>query len=209
MKIGTPERKMRIVKLLLVGVLGFSMLVLLMELYGYIRLTPKRNLEKLEVKGVGYFPYEREIPVKRSDSSAYAGGKPDLRIPLHEYIPDSLGRNLNYYKEKRSIRIEIWWEKWSFIAAKESICYDITSSEIHEELLRLIEENQDLFANSDYEKIAHVFANDHANTLRDIGGGNRFRGMQKIGFFDWFRQGKDPEAEWQKKFPAGVEAPEK
>lgn len=194
---------MKIVKLLLVGILGFFMLVLLMELYGYIRLTPKRNLAKLEVKGVGCFPYDRDVPVARSETGDYAGVKPDLRIPLHESIPDSLGRNLKYYRKKRCIRIEIWWEKWSFIAAKESICYDITSPEIHEELLRLIEENQDLFANSDYEKTAFGFANDHANTLRDIGEGNRFRGMQKIGFYDWFRQGKDPEAEWQKKFPAG------
>jgi len=113
---------------------------------------------------------------------------------------------LNYYREKRIVRIEIWWEKWSFIAAKESISYEITSPEIREELIRLIEENQDLFTNSDYEKIAHCFAHDHCDMLRQIGNGNRFRGMQGIGFYEWFRQDKDPEAEWAKKFPAGQTA---
>ena len=193
---------MKIAKLFLFSVLGFAALFLLVELYGYIRLMPKRNLAKVEVKGIGYFPYERDIPVARSGSGNHAETKPILRLPLHEYIPDSLGRNLNYYKETRSVRIEIWWEKWSFIAAKESICYEITSPEIREELIRLIEKNQDLYANTDYEKYAHCFANDHCDTLQKIGSGNRFRGMQKIGFYDWIRQGKDPEAEWAKIFSA-------
>ena len=196
---------MRHVKLLLVGILGFGALVFLVELYGYIRLAPKRALKKVEVRGIGYFPYERNVPVVRSDFGEYAGTKTDLRLVLHEYIPGSLGRSLNYYREKSSVRIEIWWEKWSFIAAKESVSYEITSPEIREELIHLIEENQDLFTNPDYEETAHCFANDHCDMLRQIGKGNRFRGMREIGFYDWLRQGKDPEAECARKFsPAGT-----
>ena len=197
---------MRLVKLLLVGILGFGALVLLVELYGYICLAPKRDLKKVEVQGIGYFPYERKVPVSRSDSGDYTGVKPDFRLALHEYIPGSLGRSLNYYREKRSVRIQIWWEKWSFIADKESISYEITSPEIREELIRLIEENQDLFTSADYEKIAHCFAGDHCDMLRQIGNGNRFQGMREIGFYEWFRQGKDPEAEWEKRFPEGQPA---
>lgn len=75
---------MRLVKLLLVGILGFIALVLLVELYGYIRLAPKRNLKEVEVQGIGYFPYERKVPVSRSDSEDHTGATPDLRLVLHE-----------------------------------------------------------------------------------------------------------------------------
>ena len=44
---------------------------------------------------------------------------------------------------------------------------------------------------------------DYEDELTRLGDGDPYVGLERAGVADWIMEGKDPEAEWQKKFPAG------
>ena len=45
--------------------------------------------------------------------------------------------------------------------------------------------------------------------LTKLGDGDPYVGLERAGVAEWIKAGKDPEAEWKKKFSAGGEALEK
>ena len=51
--------------------------------------------------------------------------------------------------------------------------------------------------------IIRRFAAKHKEDLALLGDGDPYVGLERAGVAEWIKAGKDPEAEWRKKFPAG------
>ena len=78
-----------------------------------------------------------------------------------------------------------------------------------EDLLNFIEEHEADLQNRELQYALQWMMREHRKELTQLGDGDPYVGLERAGVADWIKEGKDPEAEWQKKFPANGEVQQK
>ena len=70
-------------------------------------------------------------------------------------------------------------------------------------MLNFIAEHEEDLQNEEFQCVMRHIIHDYEDELTRLGDGDPYVGLERAGVADWIMEGKDPEAEWQKKFPAG------
>ena len=83
--------------------------------------------------------------------------------------------------------------------------YEIDAPEIKENLLDFIAEHQKDLNDKELQEWLFVMLVRHREDLAQLGDGDPYVGLERAGVAEWIKEGKDPEAEWRKKYPPAAE----
>ena len=161
-----------------------------------------RQTPALSLNSLGYLYYPKELSIRPADSPF--SSKDMIRISA----VTSLGYNsiLEYNKDSGQIQFRVFHVSSSFFfPEKIQSCFRISNPAQEEEVRRIILGHEKELTDSDFQRTIRDFLARHKIELSNIGDGNFRLGLARAGVADWIKAGKDPEAEWARKFsPAGT-----
>ena len=117
----------------------------------------------------------------------------------------SLSYSLEFFEELEDLRIRGsgWTPSGKGIL---SPCYIVSDPEIKRKIIDFLLIHRAVLLHAENAGIIRQFAAKHKEDLARLGDGDPYVGLERAGVAEWIKAGKDPEAEWRKKFPAGGEA---
>ena len=165
-----------------------------------------RHLTSFSANALNYSFHPVDLPLK---PASHAPEAYDHHINLNETNLKGIA-GIYYMKEKQDLLIEAVFITGVFpFRGKSIFFYEISDPSVKQDLLAFIRTHEDeLFDAHFREKIWGMIFH-HKRKLKEIGRGSMYRGIHDAGIISDIRAGMDPEAEWQKKFPAGCGAQEK
>lgn len=167
---------------------------------------PLRELKSFPAKAIGPFSYDRAIPlrhVKRSESASHE------RVELRGSIPRKVFSQVLFTWDTKDLFVEICWSSQTFFGGKEIYRYEVDDPKVKQNLIEFIQTHAKELFSMDFEEKSRKIYIQHFHELKRLGDGDPYVGLERAGVFDWIRAGKDPEAEWAKKFPADGGAQQK
>lgn len=175
--------------------------------YAYCARRPMRTVKEIPLRALYGMPCRITCPVSFYGSGSRLHGPNIRQVQIREQIPGALCGCFLYDKSARDITLMITWFDPSFLGGQIHYFYEIDSPEVKAELLDFISKYEvDLQDHKKQEtmlKMLHCYHDE----LSELGDGDPYVGLERAGVFDWIREGKDPEAEWKKKFSADGERP--
>lgn len=153
----------------------------------------------LSLYSLGYMRCPKDLSICSSDD----------RFPLENTIRISAGTNLGYsstleyHKESGGIRFRVFRISSSFFfPRKNQSCFRIADPVQEKEIWQFIQTHERELTDSDFQQAVRDFIARYKDELRKIGNGDFRLGLERAGVAEWIKEGKDPETEWAKKFPA-------
>ena len=157
-----------------------------------------RQTPTLFLHSLGYMYCPKALSI-RSEEIPFTL-KNTIRIPAGTNIGYS--STLEYHKDSGQIRFCVFHVSSSFFFPGKSHAYfRISDSSQEKEIRHFILEHEKELTDSGFQRTIRDFLAGHKRELRKIGDGDFRLGLERAGVADWIKEGKDPEAEWQKKFP--------
>ena len=159
---------------------------------------PLRELKSFPAKAIGLFPYDRAIPLRHVECSESA---PHERLELRGNIPRKVFSQVLFDRDTKELFVEICWSSQTIFGGKEIYRYEVDDPTIRQNLIEFIQTHaKELFSLDFQEKYRKIYIQ-HFRKLKELGDGDPYVGLERAGVADWIKEGKDPEAEWAKKFP--------
>ena len=157
------------------------------------------HLSSLDVYRIGFYPCEETIPLK--SSKEYPSGE-CRRVSLSAKNGGCLSYSLEFFEETRELRIggSGWTPSGKGILSPR---YCVSDPEIEKKIIDFLLARRDVLLHAENAGIMRRFAAKHKEDLTKLGDGDPYVGLERAGVAEWIKAGKDPEAEWQKKFSAG------
>ena len=182
----------------------FSALILAASywLYEYQAKRPLRELKKIPVRALGCIPFDFTCPVTYYGTESPISRSNLRSIPVSRQIPGALAGMFLYDLKHKEIFLQVIWFVPTFRGGQFDYYYEITSQEVKEKLLNFIAKHEEDLQNEDLQCVMRCVLRDHEEELSELGDGDPYVGLERAGVADWIKEGKDPEAEWAKKFPA-------
>ncbi len=169
---------------------------------------PLRDVKEIHVKALCCTAYMVTCPISYAGDSPRMTG-PDVNgIPLWGQIPRTVTSSFVYDLKHRDVMLKVLWITPVF-NGKVQYYYEIDSMEIKENLLNFIEKHEADLQNLDLQYALQGMMREYKEELTQLGDGDPYVGLERAGVADWIKAGKDPEAEWAKKFPVDSEAQRK
>ena len=109
-------------------------------------------------------------------------------------------------QDTKALFVEICWSSQTFFGGKEIYWYEVDDPKLKQNLLDFIQAHAKELFSLDFEEQCRTIYVQHLDELKRLGDGDPYVGLERAGVADWIKEGKDPEAEWAKKFPADSEA---
>lgn len=158
-----------------------------------------RHMPFITANALNYSYHPVRLPLKPASTVM---GEHTRSISLNETDANALA-GLYYSKEKKSLLLEVVFISDVLPFRWKKFChYEISDPNVKKELFEYIETHEDeLFDPQFRGKIRDMIAR-HKKELNDAGNGSMYLGIHKAGIIPTIRAGKDPEAEWRKKFSA-------
>ena len=79
--------------------------------------------------------------------------------------------------------------------------YEISDDECKKRIVDFLLSHREVLLDPEKADSIRRFAARHKDKLAALGDGDPYVGLERAGVADWIKAGKDPEAEWAKKFP--------
>lgn len=190
---------------------GLPLAVILLSIWplcSFFATRPLVDLEILPVSAMGVYPLQKHIPVskiKKQENSGYDL----LSIRLYDKLPHAWDIRFLYDKAKQDLIARIIWIDPAGLFGQFYCFYEITSPDVKAELLNFISEHEADLKDQNLQYMMGYMIRHYRPELTKLGDGDPYVGLERAGVADWIKEGKDPEAEWAKKFPADSEAQRK
>ena len=159
-------------------------------------------MKEIPVKALCCIPYDFTCPVSYCGTESPIPRTSVRSIPVFRQIPGALAGQFLYDLKHKEIFLQVIWFVPTFRGGQFDYYYEITSQEAKEKLLNFIAEHEEDLQNEDMQCVMRCMLRDHEGELTKLGDGDPYVGLKRAGVADWIKAGKDPEAEWRKKFPA-------
>ena len=154
----------------------------------------------LSLYSLGYMYYPRELSIRPGDNCF--SWEDTIRIPAETNL--GYDSTLEYHKDSGEIQFRVFHVSSSFFFPRKiQSCFHISDPVQGKEVCRFILEHEKELTDSDFQGAIRDFLARHKHELSKIGNGSFRLGLKRAGVAEWIKAGKDPEAEWQKKFSAG------
>ena len=182
---------------------GLPLAVVLLSIWplcSFLAIRPLINLEVLPVSAMSVYPLHKHIPVrkmKKRKSYDYDG----LIIRLYDRLPHAWDISFLYDKTAQDLIVRIVWIDPCGLFGQFDRYYEITSPDVKAELLNFIAEHGTDLQNQKLQYMMGYMIRHYRPELTQLGDGDPYVGLERAGVFEWIREGRDPEAEWAKKFP--------
>ena len=165
---------------------------------------PLRDVKEIHVKALCCTAYKVTCPISYAGYSPRMTGPDVDGIPLWGQIPGTVTSHFLYDLKHRDVMLEVLWITPVF-KGKVRYYYEIDSPEVKENLLNFIEGHEADLQNLELQYALQGMMREYKKELTRIGDGDPYMGLERAGVAEWIKAGKDPEAEWKKKFPAEAE----
>ena len=162
---------------------------------------PLRDVKEIHVNALCCTAYKFTCPISYAGHSPRMTGPDVDGIPLWGQIPETVTSHFVYDLKHRDVMLEVLWITPVF-RGKVRYFYEINSPEVKKDLLAFIEKHEADLKNLDLQYALQGMIREHKKELTELGGGDPYVGLERAGVAEWIKAGKDPEAEWRKKFPA-------
>ena len=151
----------------------------------------------LSLYSLGYMHCPRELSVRSGDNRL--SWEDAIRIPAETNL--GYGSTLEYRKDSAEIQFRVFHVSPSFFFPRKiSSCFRVSDPAQEKEVCRFILEHEKELTDSDFQGAIRDFLARHKHELRKVGNGSFHLGLERAGVAEWIKAGKDPEAEWRKKF---------
>ena len=185
---------------------GLPLALVLLSIWplcSFFATRPLVDLEVLPVSAMGVYPLQKHIPIRKIKMKNDSGHDL-LRIRLYDKLPHAWDICFLYDdKTKQNLIVRIIWIDPCGLFGQFTCFYEITSPDIKTELLNFIAEHEEDLQNQKLQYMLGYMILHYRTELTKLGDGNPYEGLERAGITEWIKAGKDPEAEWRKKFPAG------
>lgn len=160
------------------------------------------DVKELRFEALENVPYKFTCPLAYAGNTCRMTGPGIKGIQLRKQIPHAFYAAFLYDLTHRDIMLHVTWITPVFKGQFDSY-YEIDAPEIKENLLDFIAEHQEDLNDKELQEWLFVMLVRHREDLAQLGDGDPYVGLERAGVAEWIKKGKDPEAEWRKKFPAG------
>ena len=188
---------------------GLPLVAILLSIWplcSFFATRPLVNLEVLPVSAMGVYPLQKHIPVKKIKKKEISG-RDLLSIRLYDKLPHAWDICFLHDKTKQDLIVRIIWIDPCGLFGQFDCFYEITSPDVRAELLNFIVEHESDLRNQRLQCMMGYMIRHYRPELSKLGDGDPYVGLERAGVADWIKEGKDPEAEWEKRFPADGERP--
>ena len=171
--------------------------------YEYQAKRPLRELKEIHIRALSCVPYDFICPISYYGTESPMPRSSVRSIPVLRQIPGALVGLFLYDLKHHEIFFHVIWFVPTFRGGQFDYYYEISSQKVKEKLLNFIAEHEEDLLNEEFQCVMRCMLRDHENELNLLGDGDPYVGLERAGVAEWIKAGKDPEAEWRKKFPAG------
>ena len=156
------------------------------------------HLSSLAVYRIGFYPFEETIPLKSSGECP--AGEPQT-LSLSTKNGGRLSYSIEFFETVKDVRIRGsgWTPSGKGIL---SSFYEISDDKCKKRIIDFLLSHKALLLDSEKANSIRRFAAKYKDELTRLGGGDPYVGLERAGVAEWIKAGKDPEAEWRKKYPA-------
>ena len=155
------------------------------------------HLSTLAVYRIGFYPFEETIPLKASGECP--AGEPRT-LSLSTKNGGRLSYFVEFFEAEKDLRIRGsgWTPSGKGIL---SSFYEISDDECKKRIIDFLLSRKALLLDSEKADSIRRFAAKHKDKLTRLGDGDPYVGLERAGVAEWIKAGKNPEAEWAKKYP--------
>ena len=171
-------------------------------IYEYCATRPMREIQSISLKAVYAMPREITCPISFCGTKSPMDHFNARSIQLRDQIPGALCGYLQYDLSRKDIILKIVWFLPTFRGGQFEYYYEIASAEAKRNLLNFIAVHEEDLQNQSLQEAMLKMLYHHKTELAKLGDGDPYVGLERAGIPDWIKAGKDPEAEWQKKYPS-------
>lgn len=163
------------------------------------------HLSSLAVYRIGFYPFEETIPLK-STGDCPSGESRTIFISTKN--GGRLSYSIEFFEAAKDIRIRGsgWTPSGKGIL---SPFYEISDDECKKRIVVFLLSHREVLLDPEKADSIRRFAARHKGKLTELGDGDPYMGLERAGVFKWIREGRNPEAEWDKKFSADSESQQK
>lgn len=174
------------------------LLLILQRIDSAVHSGTLRELKSFPAKAIGLFPYDRTIPLRHVERSESV---PQDRVELRGNIPHKVFSQVLFDQDTMELFVEICWSAQTFFGGKEIYWYEVDDPKMKQNLIEFVQAHAKELFSRDFEEKCRTIYIQHLDALKRLGDGDPYVGLERAGVFEWIREGRNPEAEWAKKFP--------